>query len=385
MIQQLGGVDVAIEDAKVDLWGNVRAPEITQLPDYDSSDPYSWIKVPSDQLVTYESLIGIPILGMPSNSAGNFTLQVSASYMALQHWCSSWFNTSEWLSRIPNGLSLHKVMNDSITEERVKELNRGKSHTYMDIPRINGDFNFSSEDRYSIGPVKRGTLVFDRTLLRKWSAKLLVFVIHAAEASVPDTKMPTNGSTAPTVFIVSLPWLTHTFHAGVTSPFENYLADPALSIGDDMTGSFGITTEFTRLPLKVFVQRLAFIINTAVRVSYWEPAVLAFGNVNMTDMDDRISKSYAIQYINTTGDFITSEERYEVQKTWMAIYIFSLVLMGASILATVTFSLATRAPDFLTNISALTRDSIYTNIPQGGSTYCGDDRARLLTNRRLKI
>ncbi|KAM0422285.1 hypothetical protein ACHAPD_000731 [Fusarium lateritium] len=84
MIQQLGGVDVAIEDAKVDLWGNVRAPEITQLPDYDSSDPYSWIKVPSDQLVTYESLIGIPILGMPSNSAGNFTLQVSASYMALQ-------------------------------------------------------------------------------------------------------------------------------------------------------------------------------------------------------------------------------------------------------------------------------------------------------------
>lgn len=84
VIQQLGGVEVASKDAKVDLWGNVRVPEITQLPGYNNSDPYSWVKVPPGQLATYESLIGIPIRGIPSNFAGNFTLQISASYMSLE-------------------------------------------------------------------------------------------------------------------------------------------------------------------------------------------------------------------------------------------------------------------------------------------------------------
>ncbi|RGP65811.1 hypothetical protein FSPOR_7072 [Fusarium sporotrichioides] len=406
VIQQLGGVYVAIEDGKIDLWGNVRVPEITQLPDYDSSNPYNEINVPSDQLLTYESLIGIPIRGIPSKSAGNFTLQVSASYIALE--CSSWFNTSEWLSRIPNGLRSHKNMNTSIVEERLSELDRGTLHTYMDIPNgINS--NFSSKDRYSIGPVERGSLVFgtrnnsticdmshvyvdvdikcDRPRAFERTACQALSVRHSRGhgASVPDTNMTINRGTAPGVFVADLPWLIHFFHPGVKSPFENYLTDPALGMQDDMTGGFGITTEFTRLLLKVFAQRLALVINTAMRVSYYALAVLAFGKVNMTEMENWMPGYYVIQYRNTTGDFSTSEERYQVQKTWMAIYIFSLVLMGISILATFSLSFATRAPDLITSISALTRDSVHIHAPPGGSTYCGDERARLLKNRRLKI
>ncbi|KAM0380492.1 hypothetical protein ACHAPK_001096 [Fusarium culmorum] len=411
VIKQLGGVDVASKDANVDLWGNVRVPEITQLSGYNNLDPYNWIKVPSGQLATYESLIGIPIRGIPSNSAGNFTLQISASYIALE--CSSWFNTSEWLSRIPNGLRSHRTMNASIVEEKVTKLDRGTSHTYMDIPNgisgSNSDFNFSSEDRYSIGPVKRGTLVFgtrnnsticdmsnvyvdvdikcDRPRAFETMVCQALSVRHSRGhgVSIPSTNMTTNRGTAPGAFISALPWLTHSFHPGVKSPFENYLTDPALGMEDDLTGGFGITTEFTRLPLKVFAQRLALVINTAMRVSYYAPAVLSFGNINMTEMEDRMPGIYAIQYKNTTGDFTTSEERYQVQKIWMAIYIFSLILMGISILVTVSLSLATRAPDFLTSISALTRDSVHINVPAGGSTYCGDERATLLKNRRLKI
>lgn len=84
VIEQLGGVDIASTNARTDLWGNVRVPEITSLPGYDSLRPHEWITVPSDQLVTYESLIGIPIRGIPPTSAGNFTLEVSATYLGLQ-------------------------------------------------------------------------------------------------------------------------------------------------------------------------------------------------------------------------------------------------------------------------------------------------------------
>ncbi|UZP34746.1 hypothetical protein NXS19_002562 [Fusarium pseudograminearum] len=304
-------------------------------------------------------------------------------------------------------------MNASIVEEKVTELNRGTSHTYMDIPNgisgSNSDFNFSSEDRYSIGPVKRGTLVFgtrnnsticdmsnvyvdvdikcDRPRAFETMVCQALSVRHSRGhgVSIPSTNMTTNRGTAPGAFISALPWLTQSFHPGVKSPFENYLTDPALGMEDDLTGGFGITTEFTRLPLKVFAQRLALVINTAMRVSYYAPAVLSFGNINMTEMEDWMPGMYAIQYTNTTGDFTTSEERYQVQNIWMAIYIVSLILMGISLLATVSLSLVTRAPDFLTSISALTRDSVHINVPAGGSTYCGDERATLLKNRRLKI
>ncbi|XEU99578.1 hypothetical protein FSHL1_004865 [Fusarium sambucinum] len=408
VIQKLGGVGIAVGNAKVDLWGNVRVPEITQLPNYDSSDPYKWIEAPSDQLVTYESLIGIPIRGIPPSSAGNFTLEVSATYMALK--CSSWFDTQEWFARIPYGLRMHRNMNTSITEEIEEMLEGGTSQTYMDIPRHIGFFNFSAEDKYSAGKVERATLVFgtsenstvcdishiyvDVGINCERPRAFETMACHAQRVrhslgygiSVPDTQLIEGNGTAPGYFIAGLPWLAKSFHPRILSPFESYIADPALGIGEAKTGYdyVDITTEYTKLPLKVFAQRLSLVINTAMRVSYCAPAVLASGKMSTAEMDVYLGRG-VIKYTNTTGEFTTSELRYQVQKKWMTIYIFSLVLMGVSILATVALNLATRAPDFLTNISALTRDSIYINVPQGGSTHCGDDRARLLKNRRLKI
>ncbi|RSL73045.1 hypothetical protein CEP53_000816 [Fusarium sp. AF-6] len=42
-IRGLGGVDTAIAAVRMDLWQNVRVPEITLLPEYDSQDPYCWL------------------------------------------------------------------------------------------------------------------------------------------------------------------------------------------------------------------------------------------------------------------------------------------------------------------------------------------------------
>ncbi|KAL4726921.1 hypothetical protein ACLX1H_005820 [Fusarium chlamydosporum] len=201
---------------------------------------------------------------------------------------------------------------------------------------------------------------------------------------IPDTQMIAQyHGTAPGAFISRLPWLAETHHVGYTSPFENYLTDPALGIEADKTVGWGITTEYTRLPLKTFAQRLSLIINTGMRLSYYAPAVLGFNRVNLTELE--IWGVGNISYTNTTGNFTTSEDRYEVRRTWMAVYVLSLVLMSISIMATIFLSLMTRAPDFLTNVSALTRDSVHIKVPPGGSTYCGDERARLLKDRRLKI
>jgi hypothetical protein len=83
-MRQIGGIGTASLLARTDLWGNVRVPQITSLPGYSSSKPHKWVDVPIDQLVTYESLIGIPLRGFPFGSPGNFTLRLSASYVTLE-------------------------------------------------------------------------------------------------------------------------------------------------------------------------------------------------------------------------------------------------------------------------------------------------------------
>lgn len=83
-IRGLGGVDTAIVAARMDLWQNVRVPEITGLPGYDSEDPYRWLQVPTDRLVTYESLVGVPVRGIPQETPSNISFQLSTTYATLE-------------------------------------------------------------------------------------------------------------------------------------------------------------------------------------------------------------------------------------------------------------------------------------------------------------
>jgi hypothetical protein len=83
-IRGLGGVDTAIVAARMDLWQNVRVPEITVLLGYDSQDPYRWLQVPTDRLVTYESLVGVPVRGIPQGTPGNISFQLSTAYATLE-------------------------------------------------------------------------------------------------------------------------------------------------------------------------------------------------------------------------------------------------------------------------------------------------------------
>ncbi|KAM0421035.1 hypothetical protein ACHAPT_011106 [Fusarium lateritium] len=421
MIERIGGSAVASAAARVDLWGNVRVPEIASLPGYRSNDPHRWLDVPSDQLVTYDSLVGIPIRGMPSQTPGKVTLDLSAAYLALEvrsyspitPWsctnrhaqCSSWFNTSAWLLEVPDGLWIHRSSNSSIVQEDVHGLKSGTPHVFMDIPNTRTDFNFSSKNRTSKGPISRGSLVFGSSLNSTICDISHIYVDVAVECErsqqlgtmaclatkvrhspgyqvpTPDKDMTGMNGTAPAAFFSALPWLVRSFHPRHKSPFENYLADPAQGIEAENQDD-SITDEYTSLSLEVFAQRLALVINTALRVSYYTPAVLGFSKVNLTDMTGVGS---SLTYGNATSQFTTTERRYRVQRSWMVMYMISLVLMILSIAVIIALRLLIRAPDFLTNVSALTRDSAYINVPAGGSTLGGDERARLLKGRRLRI
>lgn len=82
-LEQVGGPDEARRLCKQDVWGNVRLPYLHMLSGYNSSDHYSWVYVPNNTIPPYESLVGIPIRGVPSIRAGNATMMVQSSYISL--------------------------------------------------------------------------------------------------------------------------------------------------------------------------------------------------------------------------------------------------------------------------------------------------------------
>ncbi|KAI8653852.1 hypothetical protein NCS56_01340400 [Fusarium sp. Ph1] len=125
------------------------------------------------------------------------------------------------------------------------------------------------------------------------------------------------------------------------------------------------------------------VMNTALRISYGMPSILGFTDLNITE--SAALTGMEPKHGSTTGSFSTATVVYRVQHKWMGLCIASLVVMSICAVATIVLRLIIRASDFLTNVAGLTRDSPYINIPPGGSTLDGEERSRLLRNRRLKI
>ncbi|KAF5013070.1 hypothetical protein FDECE_897 [Fusarium decemcellulare] len=397
-MRQIGGTGTASLLARTDLWGNVRVPQLTSLPGYSSSKPHKWVDVPTDQLVTYESLIGIPLRGLPFGSPGNLTLRLSASYVTLE--CSPWFNTTEWLRTTPGVLKNHQLEDISTVMKQNGTIDMAQ--VYIDTPNPMGGFNFSANNITSRGPITRGTLVFGTThnstvcdishayvdvdiacervsgLDRMACRANRVRHSPSRPLSKPDDQLIPAFGHGPAKFLAGIPLLAPSSRPGLKSPMESYLADPAKGIGRSVdAGSDYITDDYTKLPLPVFAERLAIVINTALRVSWSAYAVLNFEAVDVTQEADL--------YGNTTGQFASTTKVYGTQKAWMATSIVSLAVMFLASILTVGLRLMIRAPDFLTHVAALTRDSKYMDVAPGGSTLSGDERARLLKNLPLKI
>lgn len=83
VIERLGGPSEAIRVSRRDTWSNLRVPFIHMLPGYNANRPFDWTTVPADILAPYESLIGVPLRGLPLSGEGNMNLTLQASYHTL--------------------------------------------------------------------------------------------------------------------------------------------------------------------------------------------------------------------------------------------------------------------------------------------------------------
>lgn len=92
--------NTGVQNSTMDLWGNVKIPDIDSLTIANQSMGKGWLNVDHSSPVTYTSLLGLPVFGIPSD--GNSSFEILSRYNKLD--CpnitsvgniSSW-NTSAW-------------------------------------------------------------------------------------------------------------------------------------------------------------------------------------------------------------------------------------------------------------------------------------------------
>ncbi|RSL96385.1 hypothetical protein CEP52_011513 [Fusarium oligoseptatum] len=139
-VDALGGPSQAARMGRRDLWRNVRIPFLELLPGYDPDDPSSWVPVPSDMVVPYASLIGVPIRGGSFNRAGNSTLTVHAHYQTLS--CKRIFNAEDWLRNGSTKLIYHNRPTSDLSlppQHRHEDISNGaRPNIFLDIVNNTG-------------------------------------------------------------------------------------------------------------------------------------------------------------------------------------------------------------------------------------------------------
>lgn len=84
-----------------DNWGNVKIPYIDLSTDTDQADAEKWLLVRSDN-VSYSSLLGYLVAGLPTKGSSIFTLESSYFRMRCQNLFSVLYDSDKFPSDIPN-------------------------------------------------------------------------------------------------------------------------------------------------------------------------------------------------------------------------------------------------------------------------------------------
>jgi hypothetical protein len=81
----------------------------------------------------------------------------------------------------------------------------------------------------------------------------------------------------------------------------------------------------------------------------------------------------------------TYNPRYVLSIPWITVDIFTCTLLFVAAMASYWLRRQTIAPDIFGYVSSMTRDNPHMNLPTGGSTMSGSERARALKNVRVKV
>ena len=348
-----------LKDRNQDLWGNIRLPSIERLAQNGST---AWIDIPDSAVLSYPSLVGLPVVGIPK--AGNTTFMLPGSYLNVA--CDS-FDAAGNVSTNYTGLTPGGNTDYAFTADSTAGLTIAVSQPLTVVSGTS--YNVSDFiPNTSIGARDARRLIWDSVGLHA-ECKLYTTYVDVNISCAGSICSPSSARRSPqpprdrnlTVFdlgrgdaldvIGFLQTLTQTFpedgDEDIQSPILAYIIDPynAVSYVDpNMTIIYDIGKE-------CFELRLAQVLNAQLLLGI-EPSSLT-GNFNTTAYT-QFTQEEPIDIMAITS---TEQDRLHYNRIWLGILILaSLALFCIAAVATI-LRLITLVPDVLGTLSIAMLDN----------------------------
>ncbi|CAO2655975.1 Nn.00g047780.m01.CDS01 [Neocucurbitaria sp. VM-36] len=372
----------------MDLWGNIKLP-IYRYIENNTSDEWKQISNTTGANVTYASLIGVPIVGPPSN--GYTTFNIKARQFDIT--CSS----NELMGKNESGFG------NMTATWKLRPLNQSKNCgnvTDCAVPDCDGypcpilSKSLANEDdpdntTFSVASCEISFDYFESGVRCNGTScavyqmrKLDLFGDGYTEDEDDFTRNNYIGNE-----MTFLPTLDN-YNVGSAAArgstnMEKWMMDPTNFIGARYDN-----VELHRLSPEVFAERLTILYNTFFQSTYGTLALGGHLPSNLTQTGLIVGPSYGtnVTFNGTEANLLQeSKPVYKTNWKWFtALLVCSLVLLIAAYVGLV-LKYITLAPDIIGYASSLTLLNPYVPTPTGGTTLHGLERAALLHDLPVRI
>lgn len=372
------------ENSSEDFFGNVRVPSLeTILESSHSIGNKAWQTVEYGQTVPYSSLLGIPIVGVPT--AGNVSFNMTSRYYAVD--CDTSVLISETnvivnTSGALDGEGASDYANGATFVIQVAEAFGPPSDTTfvsfnMTSPNSDDPENNVSFLACSVTPrdVESSVLCFDKSCRVTAMRNLTVDLSLWWDYDQPSIKRGLYYLSAATV---------GELHHGTTaesSPTELWLQQP-----DDVLVAMALSnfSNLSAVPLPMLSRNFEMLFNTYWQSTYGAQYLSGNLTTNMSAYDN-IYEGLEISF-NTSQAALTSRtgEQYECDMIFACLLlVISSILLLAGMASLILMSI-TLAPDILGFVSSYTRDNPFAPVSQ--SSYLdGLERSKALNEMRIIV
>lgn len=381
-------------DSPVDMFGNVKIPDIETINTDNANSTDEWKSIDSSSNISYTSLLGIPVAGVPPT--GNSSFIITSRYFAIDCFNVSYvandteheFSTGASFRLWPSAITVN------FSSAAVQYIELSSLVNYVQLNTSVSVVNCSLTTRD-----------IDSSIVCEGKACHVDAMRKSTTAAVGETETGLRGqgwsTTSNTQF--NLPYATvgmrsHAAGGGMTSSTmtEQWLVDP----NTDFTNFLGFVN-ISSLDSHVLSSRLQMLYNTFWQTTYgarYLTGNLSLGNdyydnapmeTHSATMEDPELKRDTISF-NTSQARISryDGEVYEFHWTYgVLLFVTSAVLLAAGLASLILKNLIL-APDILGYASTSTRDNAFVvldpSIHQPSYTD-GLHRARRLQDLRVII
>ncbi|KAE9974526.1 hypothetical protein BLS_010048 [Venturia inaequalis] len=359
-----------LQNSTMDLWGNVKIPDIDSLSVVNQSLGKGWFNVDYSHPVTYTSLLGLPVFGIPS--AGNSSFEVLSRYNKLE--CPNVTfvgNITAWKSGTwGSSFKMSKGFSTNTTASGIQ------SFQLLSMGRTNGsEVNCTVAQRDVV------------SLVECQGLKCQVNAMRPSTVAIADRD--------PIQFIGFLnmlnqfPFVTiwRKSHASVegSSPTEQWLINP----DTNFTQIYGFVN-LSSIDKGDLSQRIQILYNTFWSATFGAQHIVGQTSNDLSYYDQApivAGTSENISFNSTSASGVRyGEQRLHCDWVFVVLLLVtSTILLGAG-LTSVYLKKMTLAPDILGYASSAAHDNPYFPIDRSYSTHLdGLERARALEDVKVII